>query len=363
MLAHELRNPLAPIVNATRILRRLSPHEPELNGMREMIERQTEQLTTLVDDLLDVSRVTQGRITLRKVNLELMSVIARAIETSRPLIDARKHHLAVSLPAEPVRVEGDVARLAQAISNLLNNAAKYTDDGGEIQLNAEVNEEEVLIKIKDNGIGLTQEELARVFDLFTQADRALDRAQGGLGIGLTVVRKLVEMHGGHVQAYSEGPGRGSEFVVSLPTISGPHEDRKSAVEGPPRVAMRTRILVVDDNLDSATSMSLLLKLDGHDVKMAHDGPAALACAKAFHPQVILLDIGLPGMSGYEVARELRRDESFADVVLIALTGYGQAEDRRKSKAAGFDHHLTKPLDDDALATVLDSMLGSSTTSP
>jgi CheY-like chemotaxis protein len=171
------------------------------------------------------------------------------------------------------------------------------------------------------------------------------------------------MHGGHVQAYSEGPGRGSEFVVSLPTISGPHEDRKSAVEAPPRVAMRTRILVVDDNLDSATSMSLLLKLDGHDVKMAHDGPAALACAKAFHPQVILLDIGLPGMSGYEVARELRRDESFADVVLIALTGYGQAEDRRKSKAAGFDHHLTKPLDDDALATVLDSMLGSSTTSP
>jgi PAS domain S-box-containing protein len=362
MLAHELRNPLAPIVNATRILRRLAPLGPELEGMREMIERQTEQLTTLVDDLLDVSRVTQGRITLRKVNLELMSVIARAIETSRPLIDARRHHLAISLPAEPVRIEGDVARLAQAISNLLNNAAKYTDDGGELQLKAQVEEGQVVVTIKDNGIGLEPEELLRIFDLFTQADRALDRAQGGLGIGLTVVKKLIEMHGGRVHAYSEGHGRGSEFVVTLPTVTGVHEDRKGASGAPPKAAARSRILVVDDNVDSATSMSLLLKLDGHDVKMAHDGPGALAAARAFHPQVILLDIGLPGMSGYEVARELRRDETFAQVTLIALTGYGQAEDRRKSKAAGFDHHLTKPVDDEALATVLESMQGSSTTS-
>jgi CheY-like chemotaxis protein len=330
--------------------------------MREIIERQTEQLTTLVDDLLDVSRVTQGRIPLRKVNLELMSVVARAIETSRPQIDARKHHLAVSLPAEPVRVEGDVTRLAQAISNLLINAAKYTDDGGEIRLKAEVEKGEVHIGVRDNGIGLTHEEVARVFDLFSQGDRALDRAQGGLGIGLTVVKKLIEMHGGHVHAFSEGPGKGSEFVVVLPTVVGAQEDRKSQPKVVQKATRRTKVLVVDDNADSATSMALLLKLDGHDVKMAHDGPAALACAKAFRPQVILLDIGLPGMSGYEVARELRRDESFANVTLIALTGYGQAEDRRKSKAAGFDHHLTKPVDDEALATVLESMQGSSTTS-
>jgi CheY-like chemotaxis protein len=254
-----------------------------------------------------------------------------------------------------------VTRLAQAISNLLNNAAKYTDDGGEIQLRAEVEEGRVLVRIRDNGIGLTQEEVARVFDLFTQADRALDRAQGGLGIGLTVVKKLVEMHGGQVHAFSEGPGRGSEFVVSLPTVVAIQEDRKGTAKTAPRAVSRTRILVVDDNADSATSMALLLKLDGHDVSLAHDGPGALVAARSFHPEVILLDIGLPGMTGYEVARELRRDEQFANVLLIALTGYGQAEDRRKSKAAGFDHHLTKPVDDDALATVIESMHGSSTT--
>jgi two-component system CheB/CheR fusion protein len=364
MLAHELRNPLAPIVNATRILRRLAPLGPELEGMREMIERQTDQLTTLVDDLLDVSRITQGRITLRKANVELMTVLARAIETSRPLIDSRHHHLAVALPTESVRIEGDVARLAQAISNLLNNSAKYTDDGGQIELKAEVESGHVNIRIKDNGIGIPPEDLARVFDLFTQADRSLDRSQGGLGIGLTVVKKLVEMHGGRVEAYSEGSGKGSEFVVCLPLSMAPRDERhgkKPPVEGPAKPAVRTRVLVVDDNVDSATSMSLLLKLDGHDVTMAHDGREALAVARAFLPQVILLDIGLPGMSGYEVARELRRDPAFANVTLIALTGYGQAEDRRRSKAAGFDHHLTKPVDDEALAMVLESTQGSSTT--
>jgi len=359
MLAHELRNPLAPIVNATRILRRLAPLAPQVEDMRELIERQAEQLTTLVDDLLEVSRITQGRIALRKANVEVMSVVARAIETSRPAIDSRRHHLAVSLPTEPVRVEGDVARLAQAISNLLNNAAKYTDDGGEIQLRVDVEDAEAVIRVRDNGIGIAGEDLARVFDLFQQSDRALDRAQGGLGIGLTIVKKLTEMHGGRVEASSGGPGKGSEFVLRLPLAAAQDDARISPrlARAPVRAARRSRVLVVDDNVDAATSLALLLKLDGHDVKLAHDGPAALVAARSFNPQVLLLDIGLPGMSGYEVARELRRDPAFAETTLIALTGYGQAEDRRKSKSAGFDHHLTKPIDDEALAAVFDSVPG------
>ncbi|HZZ94485.1 MAG TPA: PAS domain S-box protein [Usitatibacter sp.] len=357
MLAHELRNPLAPIVNATRILRRLAPLEPQVEDMRELIERQAEQLTTLVDDLLEVSRITQGHIALRKANVEVMSIVARAIETSRPLIDSRHHHLAVSLPTDPVRVEGDVARLAQAISNLLNNAAKYTDDGGEIALRVEVEHGEALIRVKDNGIGIAGDELARVFDLFQQSERSLDRAQGGLGIGLTIVKKLAEMHGGRVEAMSEGAGRGSEFVMRLPLAPVPEDGRAAprVVRAP--VRRRCSVLVVDDNVDAATSLALLLKLDGHDVKLAHDGPGALTAARAFTPQVIVLDIGLPGMSGYEVARELRRDRAFAETMLIALTGYGQAEDRRKSKSAGFDHHLTKPIDDEALAAVFESAPG------
>ena len=359
MLAHELRNPLAPIVNATRILRRLAPLEPQVEDMRELIERQAEQLTTLVDDLLEVSRITQGRIALRKANVEVMSVVARAIETSRPLIDSRHHHLLVSLPADPVRVEGDVARLAQAISNLLNNAAKYTDDGGEIQLRVEVDGGEAVIRVKDNGIGIAGEDLARVFDLFQQSDRALDRAQGGLGIGLTIVKKLAEMHGGRVEASSEGVGLGSDFVLRLPLapVADAGATAPRASRAPVRARRRSRVLVVDDNVDAATSLAILLKLDGHDVTLAHDGPAALGAARAFQPRVILLDIGLPGMSGYEVARELRRDPAFAETMLIALTGYGQAEDRRKSKSAGFDHHLTKPIDDEALAAVFDSAPG------
>jgi PAS domain S-box-containing protein len=359
MLAHELRNPLAPIVNATRILRRLAPLEPQVEDMRELIERQAEQLTTLVDDLLEVSRITQGRITLRKANVEVMGIVARAIETSRPLIDARHHHLAVSLPTDPVRVEGDAARLAQAISNLLNNAAKYTDDGGEIQLRVEVDRGEAVIRVRDNGIGIAGEDLARVFDLFQQSDRTIDRAQGGLGIGLTIVKKLVEMHGGCVAATSEGAGRGSEFMLRLPLAHAADEARlaQRMARSPVRARRRSRVLVVDDNVDAATSLALLLKLDGHDVKLAHDGPGALSAARGFTPQVILLDIGLPGMSGYEVARELRRDPAFAETTFIALTGYGQAEDRRKSKSAGFDHHLTKPIDDEALAAALDASAG------
>jgi PAS domain S-box-containing protein len=365
MLAHELRNPLAPIVNATRILRRLAPLEPQVEDMRELIERQAEQLTTLVDDLLEVSRITQGRIALRKANVEVMSIVARAIETSRPLIDSRHHHLVVSLPPDPVRVEGDVARLAQAISNLLNNAAKYTDDSGHIQVRVEVERPEVVIRVRDNGIGIAGDDLARVFDLFQQSDRALDRSQGGLGIGLTIVKKLAEMHGGRVEARSEGVGRGSEFVLRLPLAVAPDEGRTPVrpVRAPVRARRRSRVLVVDDNVDAATSLALLLKLDGHDVKLAHDGPAALAAARSYAPQVILLDIGLPGMSGYEVARELRRDPAFAETMLIALTGYGQAEDRRKSKSAGFDHHLTKPIDDEALAAVFDAAPGNATPAP
>jgi PAS domain S-box-containing protein len=358
MLAHELRNPLAPIVNATRILRRLAPLKPEVEDMRELIERQAEQLTTLVDDLLEVSRITQGRISLRKANVEVMGVVARAIETSRPAIDARHHHLAVLLPTDPVRVEGDAARLAQAMSNMLNNAAKYTDDGGRIELTVAAEGAHVVIRVKDNGIGIAAEDIEHVFDLFQQSDRALDRAQGGLGIGLTIVQKLAHMHGGSIEAKSDGIGKGSEFVLRLPAAPTPEEKRPAAPRGVVgRTQRRARVLVVDDNVDAAASLAVLLKLDGHDVKLAHDGPAALHAARDFAPQVILLDIGLPGLSGYEVARELRRDPAFEDVVMIALTGYGQAEDRRRSKASGFDHHLTKPIDDEVLAALLEATPG------
>jgi CheY-like chemotaxis protein/anti-sigma regulatory factor (Ser/Thr protein kinase) len=258
------------------------------------------------------------------------------------------------LPKEPLRVDGDVARLAQAISNLLNNAAKYTDDGGHIALSVSADDGYVEIRVKDDGIGIAADEIGPLFELFQQSERTLDRAQGGLGIGLTIVQKLAQMHCGSLEARSEGVGKGSEFILRLPQVPAPEPRRLPAAPREPVRARRpARVLVVDDNVDAASSLALLLKLDGHEVRLAHDGPGALQAARAFAPEVILLDIGLPGLSGYEVARELRRDPAFEAVTLIALTGYGQADDRRRSKASGFDHHLTKPIDDAVLATLLD----------
>jgi PAS domain S-box-containing protein len=355
MLAHELRNPLAPIRNAVQLMRRLGPSEPEIQWTREVIDRQVEHLVRLVDDLLDVSRITQGKITLKKEKVDLITIIGRALETSRPLIDSCKHRLTVSLPEQPLRLEGDTTRLTQVVSNLLNNAAKFTPEGGQIWLIAEAQNGQVVLRVRDTGIGIAEDLLPQVFDLFRQADRSLDRSQGGLGIGLTLVRSLLEMHGGTVEAYSDGPGRGSEFVVRLPSFAEPGQAAAaSAVESDMRNSACCRVLVVDDNVDSAESIALLLELNGHDVRLAHDGPAALEIAHSFHPQVVVLDIGLPGMDGYEVARRLRGAAQMQNIILIALTGYGQSEDRQQSLAAGFNHHLVKPVDPEMLQTLISS---------
>jgi signal transduction histidine kinase/CheY-like chemotaxis protein len=365
MLAHELRNPLAPILNAISILNRHDLSDEQFQWSKGVIERQVEHLTRLVDDLLDVSRITQGKIILRKENLDLRKLVGRALETSRPLIDARKHQLTVSLPSETVRLRGDLMRLAQVVSNLLNNAAKYTDTGGAIWLTAGYVGDEVILRVKDNGMGIPAEELPHVFDLFIQAGRSLDRAQGGLGIGLTLARSIIELHGGWIEALSEGPGRGSEFVIHLPLLElqqfwgealrKVHTSFNGVEAAAPALSMRCRVLVVDDNVDSAESLALALTLEGYDARLAYDGPDAVELALAFKPQVALLDIGLPGMNGYELARQLRQRPGGREMALIALTGYGQAEDRRKSREAGFDHHLTKPVNYDLLVSLINSL--------
>jgi signal transduction histidine kinase/DNA-binding response OmpR family regulator len=359
MLAHELRNPLAPIRNAVQILRLRGPEKSELGDVRDMIERQVQHLVRLVDDLLDVSRITRGKIRLQTEPVEVAVVVARAVETSHPLLDARRHQLTVSVPAESLRVEADPVRLAQVLANLLNNAAKYTEEGGRIWLAVEREGKEVLLRVRDTGIGIPPHMLASVFDLFTQVDRSLDRSQGGLGIGLTLVHRLVEMHAGSVQAFSAGANLGSEFVVRLPLLPDECFERASGngvtealVQG-----ARHRILVVDDNADAAESLALLLQIAGHEVQSCHDGPAALAAAQAFQPDIILLDIGLPGMDGHEVARRLRAQKEFEKVLLVALTGYGQDEDQRRSREAGFDHHLVKPVEPEALFALFPSRRG------
>lgn len=362
MLAHELRNPLAPIRNAAQVLKLTGPANAEQQWTREVIERQTQHLTRLVDDLLDVSRITQGKITLQREPLEPATIIHRAVEASRPLIDARRHQLTVALPwaaAESPLVEGDLTRLVQVVSNLLNNAAKYTDEGGRIRLAVAQEDGEVVIRVRDNGLGLTADLAPRVFDLFTQADRSLDRSQGGLGIGLTLVKQLVEMHGGRVEAHSAGLNQGSEFIVRLPALrpaEGGARTEDGAVD--PQSAFgnsHLRVLVIEDNVDSAQMMGFMLKLDGHETRLAYDGLTALGAARAFMPQVVVCDIGLPGMDGYEVARQLRAAPEFKQTRLIALSGYGRDEDRLRSKEAGFDYHLTKPVDPDALTALLDSL--------
>jgi PAS domain S-box-containing protein len=356
MLAHELRNPLAPIRNAAALIGMTgggAGDAENLRTAREMIERQVEHLTRLVDDLLDVSRITRGRVTLQPETVALSEVFARAVETSRPLVEARRHRLDVSLPPAPILVEGDPTRLAQVVENLLTNAAKYTDAGGEIRLSGEVEDgpggPQAVVRVRDNGIGMAAELLPHVFDLFTQDERTLDRSQGGLGIGLTLVRRLVELHGGRVEALSEGPGRGSEFVVRLPVARKSEVESRKSEEGgsaAPNADFRIpnlRVLVVDDNADSAESLSLIFSLQGYEVRAAHDGQAALDAAAEFAPDVIVLDIGLPVMDGYEVARRLRERPEEGRLLLVALTGYGQERDRERALAAGFNHHLVKPV--------------------
>jgi PAS domain S-box-containing protein len=356
MLAHELRNPLAPIRNGLHVLEAAGVTEPVVTQAAGMMARQVNNLVRLVDDLLDVSRITRGRIELRKAVLDLGTAVRRAVETSRPLIDAGGHELTVLLPPEPVYLEADPTRLEQVVSNLLNNAAKYTEPGGHIRVSASREGGEAVIRVRDDGIGIHADLLPRLFDLFTQAERSLDRSQGGLGIGLALVRSLVEMHGGCVTAASDGLGRGSEFIVRLPALAaraGTPGAENPAPQGRLGVAASRRVLVVDDNADAADSAAILLGLWGLEVRTVYDGPAALEAARDFRPQVVLLDLGLPRMNGFEVARRLRQEMGRA-VLLVALSGYGQEADRSRSRQAGFDHHLVKPLEPDALQALLES---------
>jgi signal transduction histidine kinase len=343
LLAHELRNPLAPVRNAAGIMRMKVSQDPELIWCHDVIERQAKQLTRLVDDLLDVSRITRGKITLRVETLDLGGVIAGAVETSHPLIDSMGHTLNVIVPEQPLMVRGDPTRLTQIIANLLNNAAKYQQEHGRIDLRIMREGEEAVIVVKDGGIGIAPEMLTRIFELFTQAERAPDRAQGGLGIGLSLVQQMVELHGGTVHAKSDGPGLGSEFVVRLPCLPESMPETSNGSSQPSHSAETPRrILVVDDSIDAAESMAMLLRLRGHDVQVAHNGYDALQLAADTPPSVVLLDIGLPGMDGYEVCRRFRQS-GMEKTRIIAMTGYGLEQDRQRAKAAGFDVHTVKPV--------------------
>jgi signal transduction histidine kinase/DNA-binding response OmpR family regulator len=349
MLAHELRNPLAPILNATELLSRTVRDSTQTKTIAELIRRQTAQMARLVEDLLDVSRITQGRIELRRESLEVGAIISQALETVDPLLRNRCHQVSVTKSYRPLYVDGDATRLVQCVSNVLTNAAKYTDPGGQIRLQIREQQAQVIIEISDNGVGISNELLPRVFDLFVQSDRSLDRSQGGLGIGLAVVKRLVEMHGGRVNAASDGVGRGARIEIRLPMMSAPTPDATPVPA--PAIAAR-RILVVDDNVDAALSLSQLLEFDGHETHTVYGAKEALEQVPIFKPDVVLLDIGLPHMNGYEVARRLRQRNDMPHLRLVALTGYGQSEDRQRALAAGFDHHLAKPVDLSALERVL-----------
>ena len=345
MLAHELRNPLAPIRTAVQLLRLKELTEPHRQRARDVIERQVEHLVNLIDDLLDVSRITRGMITLQLEPVLVGAIVARAVETARPAIDAHKHALELDLPEELISVEGDKTRLVQVIANILHNAAKFMDPGGRIRLSVRREGQYALISIADTGIGIAPDLLPKIFELFTQVHAKSERAQGGLGIGLALVRRLTEMHGGTVTAHSDGAGRGSTFSVRLPVmvtqIAGlVHPKRDTGTI--PRVASQ-RILVADDNRDAAEALSLQLQLAGHDVRTAHDGIEALTVAKTFDPEIVLLDLGMPKMDGYEVARQLRLQPRSRRVTLIALTGWGQQQDRDRTAEAGFDAHLVNPV--------------------
>ncbi len=355
MLAHELRNPLAPIRNAVTILQSAADDPAARQWAGGVIDRQVRHLARLVDDLLDISRITRGKIRLLREPIDLGAVVAQAVEASRPEIEARRHKLDVVLPPQPIRVNGDCARLAQVLTNLLNNAAKYTDPGGNIWLTVEAAggacEREAVIRVRDTGVGIPPDLLATVFDLFTQGEHSLDRSEGGLGIGLTLVRWLVTLHGGSVAVSSGGPGQGSEFTVRLPALLAGSEQQTrdtagnlSSPGGSDPAPAALRVLLVDDNVDGAESLARLLRLDGHDVRLAHDGPSALAVAAELRPDVVVLDLGLPRMDGFEVARCLRDRPDTRGAMLVAVTGYGRDEDRIRSREAGLDHHLVKPVD-------------------
>jgi PAS domain S-box-containing protein len=353
-LAHELRNPLAPIRNAVQILQAKGPPLPELSWARGVIDRQVLLMSRLLEDLLDVSRIARNKLELRNARVPLAPIIETALETSRPLIERGGHKLVVDLPPEPLILEADSMRLAQVFANLLNNAAKYTEHGGAIRLTARRLGDEVSISVRDNGIGISPEMLPLLFEIFTQATPALDRSQGGLGVGLSLVKGLVELHRGRVEAHSDGPGHGSEFIVRLPLAASESRSvgHSTSRNGKPRPTTGRRILVVDDNRDGADSLAMLLEAQGHDVTVAYDGKHAIQSAEVLRPDLTLLDIGMPGLDGHETCRRIREQPWGQDLVLIALTGFGQEEDRRRTLESGFDHHLVKPLHPDDLERIL-----------
>jgi PAS domain S-box-containing protein len=353
-LSHELRNPLAPIRNAVKILMAKGPPEPELVLARAVLDRQTQLMARLLDDLLDVSRISLKKVELRREIVELAAVCEAALEISRPVIEAGDHELSVSLPSEPIHLDADPMRLAQVLANLLNNAARYTEDGGHIRLSAELQGSDVIVSVKDSGIGIAPELLPDIFAIYSQA-RPSGRSQSGLGIGLSLVRGLVELHGGVVEARSDGPGRGSEFVLRLPVAAGAAAPRPAPPTEDQKALTERRILIADDNRDSADSLAMLLEIMGHRVGTAYDGEQALEAAEATRPQVVLLDIGMPKLDGYDVCRRIRLQPWGKGVALIAVTGWGQEADRRRTQEAGFDRHMVKPVDPHALLRLLASL--------
>jgi len=355
-LAHELRNPLAPMSNMLEVVKRAEGDNEIVHRAHETLERQLGQMVRLVDDLLDLNRITHDRLELRKSEVELSSVIQQAVEVARPLIDAAGHKLTIDLPAEPIYLNADRARLAQVFGNLLNNSCKYTRPAGTLSVSAEQLDGEVVVRVKDNGAGIPPDKLDSIFDMFMQVDGSSERSQGGLGIGLTLVKRLTEMHGGSIEARSEGEGQGSEFIVRLPVLSRPAQVAQPGaqnLEAPPR-----RILIVDDNRDSADSLAMLFDITGNETYMAHDGEEAIAAIEQYRPEVVLLDIGLPKLTGHDVCRWIREKPWGKNIVVIALTGWGQDDDRRRSEQAGFNGHLVKPVDYDKLLELLSTLTGS-----
>ncbi len=346
VLAHELRNPLAPIWNALHLMKQPAASAQALARAREIAERQMRRLTRLLDDLLDVARLRQGRLELRREVLDVAAVIRSSLETVQPLLLERRHRLTSAIAGESLLVNGDPMRLEQVLTNLLVNAAKYTDPGGEIFVTAQREGSDVVIRVRDTGIGIDAILLPRIFDLFVQAHRRLDRSTGGVGVGLALVKSLVEFHGGSVSVFSAGPGKGSEFIVRLPAVEKASRHVGTAQDSEPKRAGRPalRVLIADDNADQADGLALLLQMEGDDIRISYDGPGVLEAARSFRPQVVLLDIGMPGLDGYQVARRLRESPETRRALLVAMTGWGQEEDLRRSREAGFDHHLTKPFE-------------------